>query len=640
MSSEPAPDRNVLIGTAGHVDHGKTRLVARLTGIDTDRLPEEKSRGISIDLGFAHWRSGGFRFGVVDVPGHERFVHNMVAGASGVDVALLVVAADDGVMPQTREHLDVMELLGVRAGVVAITKTDLVDDEMVELVREEVRDLVAGTFLEEAEIVPVCAATGEGTESLEAALVRAAASHERKRGDAWFRLPIDRVFTLDGRGTIVTGSSLHGHVRTGDTLQLLPAGRELRVRSVESHGETTELVGSSTRTALNIASVGRDDVERGMELVTPNTARPTRRIIVRLEILPSSPIAIRNRDEFRLHVGTTEVTARVVLVDSPLSPGAEGYAELRSRKAVVVEYGQRFILRRVSPAMTIAGGRVLEPHIEDRTRIRDLAARAAALDEPDERRRLSNVLAELAEVPEPGSEICWRTGLPIDRVTSGLRSLIESGEIVEIGPRQVHARRLTTIRETVLRLIRAEIESAPPRRSLPIETIRTLCGKLAHRDVVQHVLDVAVERSELVSSSGNLGPPEFAPNLSRRERAALEGAVATIELAGMTPPALRDLEAVTDVGERRLVELLRLAEEDRRLVGVGEQLWFTPAILDRYRQLCEDTMKEEGSATLSLLRQTWGVTRKWAVPVAEYLDATGVTVREGDVRRLRSGSDA
>ncbi|RMG38415.1 MAG: selenocysteine-specific translation elongation factor, partial [Planctomycetota bacterium] len=269
MTTTSTRQKHVIVGTAGHIDHGKTRLVARLTNIDTDRLPEEKARGISIDLGFAHWETDGVQFGVVDVPGHERFVRNMVAGATGINVALLVVAADDGVMPQTREHLDIMDLLGIPRGVIAITKTDLVDEELIALVEEDIREHVRGTFLQDAPIVPVSAVTGEGIEALKRALADVAADAEDARSDDFFRMPIDRVFSVPGHGTVVTGSVQSGAVAAGDTLELLPEGRTVRVRSVENHGRLVEAAASWQRTAVNLAGVRREEVRRGQELVTP-----------------------------------------------------------------------------------------------------------------------------------------------------------------------------------------------------------------------------------------------------------------------------------------------------------------------------------------------------------------------------------
>jgi selenocysteine-specific elongation factor len=631
---------HILVGTAGHVDHGKTRLVARLTGIDTDRLPEEKSRGISIDLGFAHWEAGGFRFGVVDVPGHERFVRHMVAGATGVNVALLVVAADDGVMPQTREHLDVMDLLGLAAGVVAVTKCDLVDEETRLLVREEVFDLVRGTFLEPAEVVEVSSETGAGLAELEAALVRTAERGTTEPADDRFRLPIDRAFTLPGHGTIVTGSSLSGTVHPGETLVLLPAGRDVRVRSVENHGDESDTSGPRRRTAINLAGVSLDEVSRGMELATPGTLEPTRRLVVRLRALGSSPIEIRNRQELRLHLGTCEVTARVIVREGPLRAGATTYAELRTFEPVVAEYGQRFILRRPSPATTIAGGTVLDPRLPDRRRLRDLAEYARALDTPDPLARLATLLAREDDVAALSGSLAARIGVTSRRVPPLLAELRERGDLVPLPhDRIAHADRIAAVQRSVVRTIEREVERHRPRRTLPRDTVRSLCEGIASPPLVEAALAAALAAGELVAAGENVGPAGLAISLTKRERAALDAALAEINACALQPPALRELAESTGLEAKRLAVLLDTCADDGRLVRISEQLWLPVGILDRQRSIVVDILKNGEPATLSQLREAWGVTRKWGVPLAEFFDATGLTRRDGDLRRLAPGAE-
>ncbi|HID22804.1 MAG TPA: selenocysteine-specific translation elongation factor, partial [Planctomycetaceae bacterium] len=471
--------RYILIGTAGHIDHGKTRLVQRLTGIDTDRLPEEKARGISIDLGFAHWQVGDFLFGIVDVPGHERFIKNMVAGASGVDMAILVVAADDSVMPQTREHLEIMQLLGLKAGLVAITKTDLVDPELLELVEADVRELTESTFLEGCPIVPVSSATGEGFEKLERVLVEVARRVEAPRPVELFRLPIDRALSIPGHGTVVTGSVMSGEVHPGDALELLPIGRLVRVRGVQNYGMPTQGSGPGRRTAINLAGVPHGEIVRGMELATPGYLRPTRRLVVRLEALPSSPIGLKDRMEFSLHLGTAEVPARLVLKGRTLKPGESGFAELRCQQPIVATHGQRFILRRPSPAITVAGGKVLDPGILPGRRIRDLSTYATGFDSPNDEDRLAALLEEKDSVPDDPLEAAWRAGVSPSRYREVIEQLVQSGVLAPIGaperPLLIHRRRWQLVRRAVLRTVRNELAKRQPRRSLPKATLLTAC---------------------------------------------------------------------------------------------------------------------------------------------------------------------
>ena len=454
-----ASTRHVLIGTAGHIDHGKTRLISRLTGIDTDRLPEEKSRGISIDLGFAHWEATAgenhFQFGVVDVPGHERFVRNMVAGATGINLACLVIAADDSVMPQTREHLEIMDLLGVRAGVIAITKIDLVDPEFVELVTAEIEDLTAGTFLEGCPVVPVSSETGEGIDGLRETIADMAARLEWENRSSLFRMPIDRVFTLAGQGSIVTGSVLSGEVRAGDTLELLPEKRPIRVRSVQNHGMLTDDSGERQRTAINPAGVKAEELSRGKELATPQYLKPATRLIVELRSLSSSQVTLKDRLKVILHIGTSETLASIILKGRQLKPGETAYAEIRTSEPVMAVYGQRFILRRPSPSMTVAGGRVLDPGLPAGRRLKDLHEYAAAMDSTDELDRLSFLLSQADAIDDSPLEAARRTGTDVERYPQFIEELKADGILIAVGDNDrtilIHRGRLETLSASVLR---------------------------------------------------------------------------------------------------------------------------------------------------------------------------------------------
>ncbi|HLJ10725.1 MAG TPA: selenocysteine-specific translation elongation factor, partial [Planctomycetaceae bacterium] len=482
-------ERHVIVGTAGHIDHGKTSLVRQLTGIDTDRLPEERARGISIDLGFAHFDVGDLHFGLVDVPGHERFVKNMVAGATGVDLALLVVAADDGVMPQTREHLEIMDLLGVAAGVVAVTKTDLVEADYVALVKAEIGELVHGTFLEGAPVVAVSSHTSAGIDELKEALVATARGREwSSRGDL-FRMPIDRVFSIAGHGTVVTGTVIGGEVRAGDTLELLPEQIPVRVRFVESHGQSVDESGQRRRTAINLAGIKTDQLHRGQELATAGYLRPARRLLVKVRCLSTAPITLRDRLQLGLHLGTKETSARLIVKGRKIEPGETGFAELRVDEPIVAAWGQRFILRRPSPAVTVAGGVVLDPGIEPRPRIPDLAARGQALEASDEEGRLSAFLAERDEIESSPHLAAWKVGIKPQRYAAFVADLSARGALVPIrsgdSSRLVHRGRLETLTQAVLKRVRAELATHQPRRALPRRLFQTACQHLARAELVQ-----------------------------------------------------------------------------------------------------------------------------------------------------------
>jgi selenocysteine-specific elongation factor len=406
---------SIVIGTAGHIDHGKSSLVQALTGQNPDRLPEEKRRGITIDLGFADLELGDVRIGFVDVPGHERFVKNMLAGVHGIDAVALVIAADEGVMPQTREHFDICRLLGVNHGFIVITKTDLVDEEMFSLVREEAEELVAGSFLEGAAIIPVSAKTGNGLEDLRTALRKVAAETPSRSADLVTRLPVDRAFTMKGFGAVVTGTLVSGQISEGDELELLPPGVRVRARGVQVHGASVRRAEAGQRTAVNLAGVDLSAIERGMVLADVGRLATTQILDVHLEVLDSAPKIVRSRARVRLHIGSAEVLGRVRVLNErgEIAPGEAGFAQLRLETPVVALHDERFIIRSYSPAITIAGGVVLDP-LATKHRGRELAKaddRLRELMRPERSRKLAAFVLAASDQGMKLEQFIARTGL-------------------------------------------------------------------------------------------------------------------------------------------------------------------------------------------------------------------------------------
>jgi selenocysteine-specific elongation factor len=629
--------RHVIVGTAGHIDHGKTSLVKQLTGINTDRLPEERSRGISIDLGFAHFEAGDFHFGLVDVPGHERFVKNMVAGATGIDLALLVVAADDSVMPQTREHLEIMDLLGVAAGVIAITKIDLVDPEFIGLVESEVQSQVRGTFLDGAPLVPLSSQTGFGIDRLKESLVEVARRHEWISRGELFRMAIDRAFSMPGHGTIVTGSVIGGEVRAGDTLELLPEQTPVRVRGVQSHGALVNESGERRRTAINLAGIKVDEVHRGQELAMPGYLQPSRRLLVRLKCLAGSPVELCDRMQLALHLGTGETAARLILKGKTIEPGETGFAELRLARPVVAAWGQRFILRRPSPALTVAGGVVLDPAIEPRRRIADLGASAAPLDAADEETRLAAFLAGQDAIDTTPLAAARKAGIGPRRYAALVAHLAAGGVLISIGAggssRMVHKGRLEALAGAVLKRVRAEIAAHQPRRALPRQALRTACQHLGPADLVDAAFERLLGEKRLVRVGENIGPADAQVQLSKNQTATRAKILEQIGQAGLAPPNAKELAQALGQKPESVAPLLTLCIEDGLLVDVGDGLFYPPAALERAREICAAMLAAQGSATMSQLREAWGVTRKYSVPLCEWFDAHQLTIREGDLRR-------
>jgi selenocysteine-specific elongation factor len=642
MTTLTAP-KSIIVGTAGHIDHGKTRLVGKLSGINTDRLPEEQARGISIDLGFAHFRAGDFQIGIVDVPGHERFVRNMVAGATGINVAMLVVAADDAVMPQTREHLDIMNLLGIQVGLVALTKIDLVDEDMVELARCDIEDNLAGTFLEGCPIVPVSSETGEGIDTLRETLLELCRNIQLPETLPLFRMAIDRVFSIPGHGTVVTGSVLSGDVHVGDSLDLWPEGREVRVRSVQRHGEQADEAGSRQRTAINLASLKHDEVSRGDELATPDYLKPTKRLLVDLRLLENSPIGLKNRIEVGLHTGTREISCRVILKGRRLEPGERGYAELRLAEPMVATWGQRFIIRRISPAITLGGGTILDPHIPDLHRIRDVEAVASQLASPIPVERLAARLRQRDSVSSSDLTLASSIGVMPDELQQLLSALREDGKLLQLGRGErsieIHADRLESLASSVRRTVREEVIRHQPRRSLPKPTLLTACRAITSANLLEFIFEHLVKKKELVELGENLGPADLQVQLTKQQRKNRDEILAQIAAGDLTPPMLKDLAKSLDLKSADVEQLLNLWVEDAMLIRVGDGLYYTPDALDEARQRCVRQIEDHGPATMAELRDAWEVTRKYSVPLCEYFDAVGVTIRDGDLRSAGSKSE-
>jgi selenocysteine-specific elongation factor len=635
--------RSVIVGTAGHIDHGKTTLVRALTGVDADRLPEEKRRGITIDLGFAELDLGDARVGFVDVPGHERFVKNMLAGAHGLDLVALVVAADEGVMPQTREHFDICRLLGVRSGLVVLTKADAVDDELLELVRAEVEELVTGSFLEGAPALAVSARTGQGVEELKAALRDAALAAPARSTDAVARLPVDRSFTMRGFGAVATGTLVAGEIGEGDELELLPAGARVRVRGLQVHGAAVKRAGAGQRTAVNLGGVDAAGVGRGMVLAPVGRLRPTQILDAVVDVLADAPRPLRTRQRVRVHHGTAEVLARVAALEEAgeVAPGSKGYAQLRLESPVVALPGDRFIVRTYSPQQTVAGGVVLDAHAaKHRGRERAAArARLAALEGADRAARLAFFAESAGERGLPRAEAAARTGWRDDVLAAALEEASARGALVE-------AEGVVVPREVLRGLARAavaEVEShhrrEPLSRGLARETLRERVFSRAAPEVFRAALRLAEAEGALVPERELVRAAGHSLDLSPADAAVRDRLEAVYRDAGLEAPALEEaLARAGGDGARRehLRKLLQLLLDSGALVRVKEDLLFhrealaglTAALRDYAAARAPDRLID-----VAAFKELSGVSRKYAIPLLEYFDRERVTRRAGD-RRL------
>jgi selenocysteine-specific elongation factor len=629
--------RRLVLGTAGHIDHGKTTLVRALTGIDTDRLAEEKRRGITIDLGFARLGLEGVELGIVDVPGHEAFVRNMLAGATGIDLVLLVVAADEGVMPQTREHLAIVELLGVRGGVVAVTKTDLVEREWLELVVEEIREELSATPFARAPLVPVSAATGEGMEALRQALEAAAAEVGDRVEDDLFRLPIDRVFSVRGTGTVVTGTVWSGRVRRDQVVRLLPMGATARVRSIQVHGMDRDAAEAGQRAALGLVGVDRDRLGRGDVLVLGDEWRPESMLTVRLRLLPDTPWTVKQRQRVRLHLGTAEVMARVVIFDAEeLAPGNATWAQLRLEEPIIARAGDRFVIRSYSPVTTIGGGIVAEPaapkrkHLDERDR---RAVEAALFGGPEEG------IAALAEAAG------WRgirvLRIPIDtphppKSIDAAVQRLRGDRIEVIGERAFSRAVVDAATRSILDAIDAFHATHPLHPGIEREELRRTLPASAPADLEAWVVNRLIDRGVVEARSGVIAKTGFRPRAMGDRARIRDALLETIRAAGLTPPTVAELPEELR-GHPDLRALLHLAESEGTLVALGPDLYMHSEPLNDAVSRIRGAFEGREGLTPADFKQVVPVSRKYLIPFLEYLDRRGITVRRGETRVLALG---
>ncbi len=633
--------KHLILGTAGHIDHGKTSLVKALTGIDTDRLPEEKARGITIELGFAHLElPGGIEFGIVDVPGHERFVRAMVAGVGGMDLVMLVIAADEGVMPQTREHLEICQLLGVKNGLVALTKQDMVDPEWLALVTEEVREYLAGSFLEGAPIVPVSSRTGAGIEELKGVLARLTTEVEGKKAEGPFRLPVDRVFTISGFGTVVTGTLLAGEVKVGAEVEILPSGLVGRVRGIQAHGRREELGLAGQRLAVNLQGIDHAGVARGDVVVPKGLYRTTRVVDVRLDYLKSAPRELKHRTSLRLHSATYEVPVKVILLDRDvLKPGESAFAQLRLDHPVLLLPGDPFVLRTYSPQATLGGGTVLDPFPpRRRRRSSEALALLQAVEDGTESEKIRLMVATSLLSGLSFEELTNRTGMSARKLDAALAPLLTSGDIVQMvrEPRiflardafvtlgeKLYGELQAYLRENAMRdgIGKEELKSRIPRRSDP----RFFGPILASLEKEGK----AVADRELVKLPGRKGETTV-------DQAGLQSRIeAALQKGGFEPPTIKELCDALACPEKALLDHLNFLVRAGRAAKIKSDVFYAPEPLAAIREKLVARLKEKGEITPPEFRELTGLSRKFMIPLLEFFDSIKVTIRVGDKRVLR-----
>ena len=631
--------KSTIVGTAGHIDHGKTALVKALTGIDADRLEEEKRRGITIDLGFAHTdltsaNGETLHLGFVDVPGHERFVRNMLAGVGGIDLVLLVIAADEAIKPQTHEHFDILQLLGVRRGITVLTKSDAVDAETLGVVRLEVEEFLRGTFLDKpGAIVAVSALTGAGLDELKRAIAAAAAEVQPRDSLALARLPIDRVFTMKGFGTVVTGTLVAGTIRREDELEVFPTGQRVRVRGVQVHGQTAEAAIAGQRTALNLAGASTQDLARGMTIAPPGTFEATGRADVKLRLLPSAPRPLKNRARVHFHSYTMEMVVDVTLLEiKELVPGEEGLAHLRLPEPALLLPGDRFIIRQFSPVVTIGGGVVLDaapiPRMARPVAFLETLAGGSGGVEAILKERIARRYQEGISMSRMVAETGWTRAV----IEAQLAPAMRSGDVLAAGGQFLHLPALEALK---VRIVSAALEfhkKNPLVGGISKEELRALVD--ATPEVFEAVADMLVQerKLEVIGDLARLpGHGVVMKDEEAESKKKIEDAFAS---AGLKVPALSEVIAGLKVDKPRAQKIVTLLLRDKVLIKVSDELVFHRSALEELRRQMAIYKLKSAKIDVAKFKELTGVTRKYAIPLLEYLDREHVTRREGDARQI------
>lgn len=639
--------RELVLGTAGHIDHGKTSLVRSLTGVDCDRLPQEKQRGITIDLGFAELDLGGTRLGVVDVPGHERFVKNMLAGASGIDLAMLVIAADDSVMPQTREHLAILQLLGIRDGLVVVTKADTVEPDWIDMVEDDIQTLVARTFLEGQPIVRTSATTGEGIDALKQTLSEVCATLSRDPAGELFRMPIDRAMTFPGVGTVVAGTVWQGQAEVGGLVQWLPSGELVRLRTAQSHGREAASVHRGQRAAVNLAGVHHSAVHRGQELAEPGYLRPSRVLTVRVRILADSPLPLKHRARIRLHLGTQESIASVHLLEgTALQPGETGYAQLFVGEPVVASGLQPFVLRAESPVVTVGGGEVLQPCAERiARRQKEVIAALPGLHDADVQRRASAVIRGYGRASWTELDLCRDASVSPAQAADLVAALLHSGDLLRMpvtAQREglLHTMAVAWMETRMLAELSRMHEQSPLAAAFPVDQLFSRLTYLGQPALLHALLERLNADGRAAGGDRLVSHGDRAPKLTQAQRRMKQQVIDAVRDGGMTPPTRKEMAKSMGTAEAALRPIIELAVLEGDFVHLDQDMYLhqdhEPALRQQIARI--DGIDAAG-ITVSQAREALGVSRKYALPLLVYLDGVGFTHKQGDLRTLARPTD-
>jgi len=634
-----------IIGTAGHIDHGKTSLIKALTGQDTDRLKEEKERGISIDLGFAHLDlPDGTQAGIVDVPGHERFIKNMLAGAHGIDLVLFTVAADDGVMPQTEEHLDIVHLLGVNMAIFVITKADLVPPERIEEVREEIKILTLDTLLEDSPVVAASSATGQGLGELKDLISRTLKSGDKPAPGGYFRLPVDRAFVMQGHGAVVTGTALSGEVKTGEHVRCLPGGELFRVRSLQVHGRAVDNAGWGQRVALNLSGPERASIERGHVICHEKLSLTTDRFDAFLEVRPAAAKGIKNHQRIRIHLGTAERLAKIILLGAGDKAGPKDsvYCQITLAEPLLALRNDHFIVRDETARKTLAGGTVIHPWAGKHKRgAPDLYSRLESLRRGDTPSLIESYLDESSEFALPIDSIHQFLNLQEEVARASLATIKSLHDFNAEGEKVYTTESKWQRSKNKIIATLGEFHKTHP--LVPGMDMEELRGKLPYvlsPKIFRAIVDTLITEKVLAKEENLLRLAEHRVQLGGQEKSLMERIKKLLGEQPMSPPDLKDIEKQLGVPRGKLTEVIRLLERDGSVVRVATDLYYLSSTVDEVRAVLKRFLSENGEIAAASFRDLIGSSRKYTIPLLEYFDREGTTIRIGDIRRLKSPAAA
>ncbi|MCD4742055.1 MAG: selenocysteine-specific translation elongation factor [Desulfobacteraceae bacterium] len=633
--------KQIILGTAGHVDHGKTSLVKALTGVETDRLKEEKERGITIELGFASLSLGkDINIGIVDMPGHEKFVKNMVAGSSGIDLVVMTIAADEGVMPQTREHMEICSLLGIKHGLIALTKIDIVDDDLMELALEDISDFVEGTFLEEAPVVPLSSVTGEGLDDFLVTLEKVCRQVPERSFSSIFRLPVDRVFSMKGFGTVITGTLVSGKANVGENIVVYPSMIESKVRGIQVHGESVDTVESGTRTAVNFQGLDKESVNRGDVLSSPDTLILSYMIDTEFMYIKSNPKPVKARTKIRFHAGTSEILGTLVLLDrEELQPGEKACVQVRLDSPVCCLKNDKYVIRSYSPVRTIGGGRILNPVAQKHKLFdKDIIRGLNDLLEDDLEKDISFFVEQASFSGTSFKDLRVMTNARDKKLESAIQKMLAKKEIVQTNKERqvyVHGSVFEKFSTTLMDKLKSYHQANALKEGMPTEELKSKFEYYNKTKLFNIVLNNLLKDKKIIQNQNIIKLSDHEVALEVDQHAVKDKIFNIYKKAGLTPPFFRTICQDLKLDKKVGMDVLHMLINNKDVIKTKDDLYFDNGSIDKLKKELVDFLEKSGEITTPQFKEMTGISRKFVIPLIEYFDSINLTIRVGDTRQLR-----